>query len=144
VTLINDYDMSVSDQHEERIVTHERILVVDDSFQSRTLLSKQILGAEGYDVLTARSGAEGLLLASELRPDLIIAEQWMPEMTGLDMLQTLTEMGISIPLILVTTEGSEKLAMQAMRAGPTICCTRSVAHYRIIGAARSKSGCQRN
>ncbi len=117
MTLINDYDMSVSDQHEERIVTHERILVVDDSFQSRTLLSKQILGAEGYDVLTARSGAEGLLLASELRPDLIIAEQWMPEMTGLDMLQTLTEMGISIPLILVTTEGSEKLAMQAMRAG---------------------------
>ena len=75
MTLMNDYGMSATETDEQmKPATHERILVVDDSFQARNLLSKHILGAEGYDVLTARNGAEGLLLTSELHPDLVIAE----------------------------------------------------------------------
>ncbi len=119
MTLVNNYDTPVSNYQDQEMktATRERILVVDDSIQDRTYLSKNILAAEGYDVITARNGAEGLLLASELRPILILVEQWMADMTGLELLQRANEIGLRIPIILITSEGSEELAVQAMRAG---------------------------
>jgi PAS domain S-box-containing protein len=98
-------------------VPNERILIVDDSADIREFLGHTVLANEGYDVLTAADGKEGLILAQDLRPDLIIADYLMPGMTGLDMLAALKESDFEIPMILITAEGSEKLAVQAMRAG---------------------------
>jgi PAS domain S-box-containing protein len=98
-------------------VPNERVLIVDDSADIREFLGRTVLANEGYDVLTAADGKEGLILAQDLRPDLIIADYLMPEMTGLDLLDALKEASLDIPMILITAEGSEKLAIRAMRAG---------------------------
>lgn len=95
----------------------ERILVVDDSADVREFLAHTVLANEGYDVLTAAHGREGLILAQDLLPDLIIADYLMPEMTGLDMLESLKQTGVDTPMILITAEGSEQLAVRAMRMG---------------------------
>jgi len=101
---------------ETRPATHERILVVDDSTDIRHTL-RQLLPMEGYEVLTARSGEEGLLLAQELTPDLIIADYQMPGLNGLEMWHSVRERGIDVPMILMTAKGSEALAVEALRAG---------------------------
>ncbi len=95
----------------------ERILVVDDSADIREFLAHTVLANEGYDVLTAAHGKEGLILAKDLQPDLIIADYLMPEMTGLDMLDALRQSEVDVPMILMTAEGTEQLAVRAMRSG---------------------------
>lgn len=98
-------------------LTGERILLVEDAADVRQFLAESILRPAGYDVLTAVDGLEGLALARDLKPDLIIADYLMPRQTGLEMLAALHEKGQKPPFILITAEGSEELAVQALRLG---------------------------
>jgi signal transduction histidine kinase/FixJ family two-component response regulator len=94
----------------------ERILVIDDTQSTRELF-RTILTEAGYDVLSAANGDEGLLLAHDLQPDLIIVDQVMPGRTGLEVVRQLRAVQADMPIIFVTGEGSEQLAVQAIRAG---------------------------
>lgn len=95
----------------------ERILVVDDSAQIRDLLANTVLGPEGYVVDLARDGVEGMAAALTNSPDLIITDLAMPEMNGLEMVEELRKAGYQFPVILMTAEGSEDIAVRALRAG---------------------------
>lgn len=94
----------------------ERVLFVEDADEIRHFLA-EILTSAGYDVLTGADGAEGYALARDLRPDLLIADYLMPGMTGLEMLAALRGEGLQFPFILITAEGSEALAVEALRLG---------------------------
>jgi PAS domain S-box-containing protein len=102
---------------EEPKMGRERILLIDNSPQFRSVMGHQVLGGQGYEVLIAKSGSEGLALARDLQPDLIIAGYDLQEMNGLEIVAALKEAGLNIPIILTTAEGSEVLAVRAMRAG---------------------------
>jgi len=83
-----------------------RILIVDDETHILQVLSLKLRNA-GYEVLSAGDGEEGLELALEELPDLIITDFQMPFMTGLEMCQALatnkeTE---EIPVIMLTARG---------------------------------------
>lgn len=95
----------------------ERILLVEDAPELRHFLADTVLRSAEYDVLTARDGTEGLALARDLSPDLIIADYQMPGMDGLAMLEALHAEGLAFPYILMTAEGSEQLAVRALRLG---------------------------
>ncbi len=95
----------------------ERILVVEDSAQMRDFLVEVLLPAEGYMVEAAHDGAEGLAAALANPPDLIITDLAMPNMDGLQMVEALRREGLRVPVILMTAEGSEALAVQALRLG---------------------------
>ena len=58
-----------------------KILYIDDTENNRILVSRR-LHKEGYEVLTAESAAQGLALASEAMPDLILMDMGMPEVDG--------------------------------------------------------------
>lgn len=94
----------------------ERVLFVEDADEIRHFLA-EVLTSAGYDVLTGADGAEGFTLARDLRPDLLIADYLMPGMTGLEMLAALRGEGLQCPFILITAEGSEALAVEALRLG---------------------------
>jgi len=64
------------------------ILVVDDELESVMLL-EEILVQEGYEVISARSGREGLEKVRECKPDLVISDVVMPEMDGFTFLKEL-------------------------------------------------------
>ncbi len=115
----------------------ERILVVDDSADIRDFLAHTVLANEGYDVLTASNGQEGLVVARDLLPDLIIADYLMPELNGLDMLIALKQAGVDLPMILMTAEGSEQLAVHAMRAGVYDYLIKPFEPGVLIGAVRT-------
>ncbi len=95
----------------------ERLLLVEDASELRHFLAETVLAGAGYDVLAAADGAEGLTLARDLLPDLIIADHQMPGLSGLDMLDALHKEGMTPPFILITAEGSEQLAVRALRLG---------------------------
>lgn len=96
---------------------YERVLIIDDSQEIRDFLKDYILQPKGFEVLTATNGLMGLEMAIAKEPDLIIVDQQMPRLTGLEVLQKLRERDINIPAILVTAHGSEDTAVAAFRLG---------------------------
>jgi DNA-binding response OmpR family regulator len=96
---------------------HERVLVIDDSKEIRDFLTEYILEPRGYRVLSAANGLMGLEMVIAERPDLMITDQQMPQMTGLQVLKHLRERQIDIPAILMTGQGSEETAVAAFRLG---------------------------
>ena len=68
-------------------------------------------------MLLAANGLMGLEMAIAERPDLMITDQQMPQMTGLQVLKKLRERDIDIPAILMTGQGSEETAVTAFRLG---------------------------
>ena len=86
-------------------MTH-RILVIDDESHILHVLSLKF-GKAGYEVLTAVDGEEGLHMARDCRPDLVITDIQMPYMTGIELSRELAadEGTASIPVIILTARG---------------------------------------
>jgi len=86
-------------------MTH-RILIVDDESHILHVLSLK-LGKAGYEVLTAVDGEEGLHMARESKPDLVITDIQMPYMTGLELSRELAgdEATADIPVLILTARG---------------------------------------
>lgn len=95
----------------------EKILVVDDGQHIRDFLAEYILGPKGYAIVMAHDGQEGLEKAIQEKPDLMIVDNQMPRMSGINMLRTLQDRKIDIPAILTTAYGSEETAVEAFRLG---------------------------
>jgi signal transduction histidine kinase len=96
-------------------VPEHRILVVDDSAEVRDFLANTLLKL--FHVDTAKDGKEGLSLLLANPPDLVISDHSMPKLTGLEMIRQMRQAGLDLPAILMTAEGSEELAAQAIRIG---------------------------
>lgn len=94
-----------------------RILLVDDAADTRQFLVESILRPEGYEVQVAEDGQAALELIQQFPPDLIISDNMMPRLSGLGLLAALRAEGDLTPFILMTAEGSESLAVQALRLG---------------------------
>ena len=80
------------------------VLVVEDEPAMSQALKDNLI-SEGFDVLQAKDGAEGLAAASASRPDIILLDILMPIMDGLTMMQklrTLNSWGKKVPIILLT------------------------------------------
>ena len=71
-------------------MTHELILIVDDNEQNRKL-ARDVLQFAGFRTLEAAGGIEGLSLAVEHRPDLILMDIRMPDMNGTETVRMLRE-----------------------------------------------------
>lgn len=96
----------------------KKILAVDDE-SDVLLLIKTALMSEGYAVTTASNGPDALSVAADQRPDLIILDMMMPEMSGFDVLEALrsrqeTE---SIPVIMLTGVSDKGKIRQAIDSG---------------------------
>ena len=95
----------------------ERVLVVDDKPENRNFVVNYVLKPNGYESLMACDGEEGLQVALQESPDLILLDLQMPKMDGIQVLEALHEKGRDIPVILMTFHGSEELAVQVFRLG---------------------------
>jgi DNA-binding response OmpR family regulator len=83
-----------------------KILIVED--EEDLLKGLEInLRQEGYQVLKATRGDEGLKLALAENPHLIILDVMLPEMSGLDVCRELRQKGIEVPIIMLTAKGEE-------------------------------------
>jgi len=98
-------------------MANEKILVIDDSAQIRDFLARQLLPHEGYVCVAAADGQAGLEMLGKEKPDLILSDMQMPRMSGLEMLQLLSQYKVDIPVVMMTAHGSETIAIEAFRLG---------------------------
>lgn len=94
-----------------------RILVADDSQPLRDFIVQAITDRGGFTATQARDGAEALEIALADPPDLILVDLQMPRMTGFQVLEALHERKADIPVILMTSHGSEAIAVEVFRKG---------------------------
>ena len=118
-----------------------RILVIDDA-PSVVMIVETALLKEGYDVMTARDGLQGVKLALTWGPDLIISDAVMPQMDGYALLRTLRENPLTsnVPVILLTAKTSPEEEHEALRAGFADFITKPVVPLRIISRVNRALG----
>ena len=105
----------------------EHILLVDDE-RSIIQMASQMLERQGYRVTAACDGFQALELLREggERFDLVITDQVMPRLSGVDLARCLKESFSPIPVILCTGCGEQALEAAAFQAGIRVCLTKPV------------------
>jgi len=98
-------------------LTQKRVLVIEDSYETQQLLAELVLEPNHYRPISAMDGEEGLRMAQEENPDLIVLDMQLPKMNGLEVLEALKEQGLDIPVIFTTVRESVELVIQAFRLG---------------------------
>ncbi|HET9915996.1 MAG TPA: sigma-54 dependent transcriptional regulator [Candidatus Binatia bacterium] len=93
-----------------------RILVVDDEASQRELVSGY-LKKQGFEVFTAAGGESALELFRQAPMELILTDQRMPGLSGLDLLKAAREINPETQVIVMTAYGSVETAVAAMRDG---------------------------
>ena len=94
-----------------------KILLIDDSKVTR-LACEPALARAGYQVTTASDGQQGLRVARETNPDIILLDMMLPKMSGIDLLQTLkNDPAMAHVPVIVLTSLSQKNEAKLLRAG---------------------------
>jgi DNA-binding NtrC family response regulator len=91
------------------------ILAADDQPEVLQSISAALSGT--HEVSTASDGRQCLDQLNEVQPDCILLDLQMPEMNGIEVLETLAERNSSIPVVMLTATRDVKLAVKAMKAG---------------------------
>jgi len=97
-----------------------RVLLVDDSRAIQAIIRRAIgrCGYEPVEIQSALNGAQALDVIETFTPDLVITDWHMPQMSGLEMVQTMRQLGhTNLPVGFITTERSESLLDEAIRNG---------------------------
>lgn len=93
-----------------------RVLVVDD--ESGILESLRILlKTDGFVPFTAQGGRQGLAKIDEIKPDIVLTDVRMPDVTGVQVLSHARKVDSEIPVILMTAQATLQSAMQAVNEG---------------------------
>jgi DNA-binding response OmpR family regulator len=87
-----------------------KVAIIEDD-QAISQMYRFKFEAEGYEVETAENGKFGLQLAEKMKPDIILLDLMMPEMTGDEMLRKLrkTTWGKNIKVIILTNMGEQEI-----------------------------------
>ncbi len=98
-----------------------RALIIDDSSVMRKIVERSLrqAGIDLSEVVEAGNGADALSVLKEKRVDLILCDINMPVMDGLEFVKQLSgvENAKDVPVIMITTEGSESHVVQALSNG---------------------------
>ena len=96
-----------------------KILVTDDSRVMRQIVIRTLrqAGYDDHDIIQAEDGREALQMVGTEKPDLVLSDWNMPEMTGIECLEALRASGSQVPFGFVTSEGSPEMREKAANAG---------------------------
>ena len=115
----------------------QKILVVEDTVDTRELLHLY-LTREGFEVILAADGGEGLYRAKADRPDLIITDINMPNLSGTDMIKQLREEAdfAVLPIIALTAYGKD-YSKDAIDAGASAAIGKPFDFAELIAQVRA-------
>lgn len=93
------------------------ILLVDDSPIDRVMATRLLEQDGRYRLREATDGEQALQMIEQEMPDLVVTDMQMPRLGGLELIQAICERFPDLPVILVTSRGSEQIAVQALGIG---------------------------
>ncbi len=94
-----------------------RILVVDDSPMEQKLSARLLEKRPEWLLSFASSGQEALALMARQSPDVVLSDLKLPGMDGLELLREIRERFSQVPVVILTSPGTEEIAMDALRSG---------------------------
>jgi two-component system nitrogen regulation response regulator NtrX len=113
-----------------------RILVIDDEAEIRRSV-RMILEYEGYDVVEASSGPEGLAMIEREPPDLVFLDIKMPGLDGLEALQRVRQTNESLPVVIISGHGTVSTAVEATKLGAFDFIEKPLASERVLVTIRN-------
>ena len=93
-----------------------RLLLADDDPKLRQFLELE-LGEEGYAVQSAASGMEALLAIRQEKPELVILDWMLPDLSGVEVCQRLRSTGLGVPVLMLTGRDAVADRVEALDAG---------------------------
>jgi two-component system alkaline phosphatase synthesis response regulator PhoP len=122
----------------ERLETHRRakILVVEDE-PAMVAGLRDNFEFEGYEVITARDGVEGLERALDESPDLVVLDVMMPRMSGLEVCKQLRAKRASLPIIMLTARGQEVDKVVGLELGADDYVTKPFSIRELLARVKS-------
>ncbi|MBR8836212.1 MAG: response regulator [Stigonema ocellatum SAG 48.90 = DSM 106950] len=111
------------------------ILIIDDAAFSRRMIRK-FLQADGYEILEAINGREGLEIIRNHQPDCVLTDILMPDCDGFEFLQNLKKEGIKIPTIIITADIQESTRNLSIELGATGFINKPVKENEVRQAVR--------
>jgi two-component system, NtrC family, response regulator AtoC len=94
----------------------KQVLIVDDEPNLRKILAAQ-LSRDGYDVLLAEDGEQGLSLLRENHIDLVVTDLKMPRVDGMTLLREALREQPELPIVMITAHGTVDTAVEALKLG---------------------------
>jgi two-component system KDP operon response regulator KdpE len=113
----------------------KKILVIDDEFQITRVL-KRSLQANRFDVRTAADGESGIELFADFRPDLVITDLSMPEMSGIEVCREIRRVS-DVPIIILSVRGQEFVKVEALDAGADDYVTKPFGMNELLARVRA-------
>ncbi|MBD2199891.1 MULTISPECIES: response regulator [Calothrix] len=92
------------------------VLIIDDAAFSRRMIRK-FLQVDGYEILEASNGREGLDMVHKHQPNCVLADILMPDMNGFEFLQAMQNEQLKIPTIIISADIQEGARNQSYELG---------------------------
>jgi DNA-binding response OmpR family regulator len=115
----------------------DRILLVEDDPKLAEFIATE-LGLEGYDVAIAANGMDGLSMARDLQPDLLILDWMLPRISGLDLCLRLRKTGIEVPIIMLTAKDEIPDRVAGLNAGADDYVTKPFSIEELLARVKAR------
>ena len=113
-----------------------QILVVDDE-DNITYLLGTALRHFGFGVLTAGSGREGLALATDARPDLMLLDVMLPDLDGFEVVRRLRDAGVQVPILFLTARDATEDKVRGLTLGGDDYVTKPFSLEEVVARVRA-------
>ena len=113
-----------------------RILIIEDE-PDMVLGLQDNLELEGYEVLVARDGVEGLHTARQTQPDLILLDVMLPKKSGLEVCRELRAQGFAQPILMLTARGQELDKVAGLELGADDYITKPFGLSELLARVRA-------
>ncbi len=109
-----------------------KIIIVDDSDFSRSIISK-MLTEDGFQVIGEASSAESALsMIKEKKPDIVIVDIVMPNVSGLELTEKLNQTAPNVSVIMISSLSQEHIVLDAISAGASDFIAKPIQKQQLI------------
>ena len=109
----------------------DKVLIVDDEGKIRKIFAK-ILSDEGYQFTSAENGLKGIQQIRQFQPHIVLLDQNMPGMNGIEALLQMKEIDPDLLVIIITAHGEVSLAVDAIKKGAFDYIEKPVDNDRLV------------
>ena len=115
----------------------DRILLVEDDPKLAKFIESE-LSLEGYHVTVAPNGLDGLTIARDTQPDLLILDWMLPGISGLDICLRLRSTGVQVPIIMLTAKEEVPDRVTGLNAGADDYVTKPFSIEELLARVKAR------